>query len=77
MSWPKHPTGSGDECLALCIENLVLNLGLGAAQKVQHKAKAAASPALLQIGKNIVMPQRCIGCMAKIKRAREGTKINR
>ena len=47
------------------------------AQQVQHQTISTALPAILQIGKNIVLPQIQIGRLAKVKCAWKQAKINR
>ena len=76
MGWSKNPAGIGDKCLALGVKDLVFDLRLRGTQQVQHQTIPAMLPARLEIGKNIVMPERYIHCVAKIERTGEYTKIN-
>ena len=76
VGWSENPAGIGNKCLALGVKDLVFNLRLRGTQQVQHQTTSAALPARLKIGKNIVMPERCIHCVAEIKSAGEYTKIN-
>ena len=76
MCWSENPAGIGDKCLALGVKDLVVDLRLRGTQQVQHQTISATLPARLKIGKNIVMPKRCIHCVAEVKRAGEYTKID-
>ena len=76
MGWSENPAGFGDKCLALRVKDLVFDLRPRGTQQVQHQTISATLPAMLEIGKNIVLPKRCIHCVAEVKRAGEYTKIN-